>query len=135
MEVKKTNLYQIAISRLIEVVTENFDTIEFESIENDAFNEDYYIYHHEATEDLEVDGVFDWIQYVSDKDQEMYGELTFNEWSNPCRVANMALFYVGDELANEVLNDLNIDRGDEITKDDGNKIIAYLNGKLKPKEE
>lgn len=135
MEVKKTNLYQIAISRLIEVVTENFDTIEFESIENDAFNDGYYIYHHEAIEDLEVEGVFDWVQYVSDKDQEMFGELTFNEWANPCRVANMALFYVGDELANEVLNDLNIDREDEITKDVGNKIIAYLNGKLKPKED
>ena len=67
-------------------------------LHNHLFNEDYhYIYTSEAEDDLNAIGVFDAISVIIEYEKAELGEVN-TVFANPCDVANMLYYIVGDEV-------------------------------------
>lgn len=109
-------------------------------LHNHLFNEDYhYCYTSEAEDDLNAIGVFDAIGVIVKYEKEEFGEVN-TDFTNPCAVANMLYYIVGEEvlcdlfdgceLWNEVWND-------EATEETNEALVQWLrdNGRIEEEED
>lgn len=74
-------------------------------LHNEVFNTDYkYIYTSEAKEMLNEYDVFEAFALVKDYEQDNFGEVN-TDFSDPCAVANMVWYIVGEEALYELMED------------------------------
>ena len=72
-------------------------------LHNELYNSDYeYIYYSDAEKDLAEYGVFDAIEKVKEYEQFNFGEVN-TDFSNPCDVANMLFYIIGEKIIYEVV--------------------------------
>jgi len=72
-------------------------------LHNELYNSDYeYIYYSDAVKDLEEYGVFDAIEEVKEYEEFNFGEVN-TDFSNPCNVANMLFYIIGEKIIYEVV--------------------------------
>lgn len=72
-------------------------------LHNELYNSDYeYIYYSDARKDLEEYGVFDAIEEVKEYEEFNFGEVN-TDFSNPCNVANMLFYIIGEKIIYEVV--------------------------------
>ena len=106
MKIQDTLVYKLCLDRLLEEVKNSSDTVSYEDILQGAFNTiENYMPLSEVEDFLAEDGVFNWIQFITEKEKEHFGEVTFDTWYDPNSVLNMAIYFVGDELFYEMLDE------------------------------
>lgn len=70
-------------------------------LHNEIFNTDYlFIYYSDAIAFCDGFGTFDAIEKVVSYEQDTFGQST-TDISDPCKVANMLCYIVGEEVMNE----------------------------------
>lgn len=75
-------------------------------VHHEVFNTSYfYVYTSDAIESLEEYGTFEAIGEVQDYEKDRFGEL-FTDLSNPCDVANMLVYILGEEVVKSVQDEL-----------------------------
>ena len=110
---------------------------DFETYENETFNQASNIYTRKAALDLDkfvkdesVDyedttldsGAFGAIQLVQAYEQDNFGEVN-TDLTDPCKVADMVDYIRGTRVFEELLNEADFELDDEITKENAKKII------------
>ena len=123
-----------AKAAIIEALTDGYDDY-YCDLHNHLFNEDYhYCYTDHAKKALDEIGVFDAIGVIVKYENDNFGEVN-TDFTNPCVVANMLYYIVGEEvlcdlfdgckLWNEVWND-------EATKETNKALVQWLrdNGRM-----
>lgn len=102
--VMKNELKQEAKERIIETLENGYSGYLCE-LHNEVFNTDYeYCYTSDAKEMLNLYDVFEAIEEIREYEQFNFGEVNTN-FSNPCNVANMIWYIVGDEALQELMQD------------------------------
>lgn len=73
----------------------------------EVYNRDAtYVYHQDAVRDLEQIGTFNAIQTVMQYEQDNFGQpAPAEQYGNPCWVANMLVYILGDALIYHVFGD------------------------------
>lgn len=72
-------------------------------LHNELYNSDYeYIYYSDAREDLNEYDVFSAIEEIKEYEQFNFGEVN-TDFSNPCDVANMLFYIIGEKIIYEVV--------------------------------
>ena len=125
-----------AKAAIIEALTDGEYSGYYCDLHNYLFNEDYhYCYTSEAEDDLNAIGVFNAISVIVKYETEEFGVVN-TDFTNPCDVANMLYYIVGEEvlydlfvgceLWNEVWNDV------EATEETNKALVQWLkeNGRL-----
>ena len=89
------------MERILEELENGYDGL-VNDLHNAAFNTDYeYIYYNDAKVDLEKYGVFDAIERVKEWEEENLGAVQ-TDFSDPCKVANMLFYIMGEEIISEL---------------------------------
>lgn len=127
-------------NEVLDVIIDNLEDYlgsDFETFENDTFNQESNIYTREAALDLDkfvkddatdyedtvVDsGAFGAIQLVQAYEQDELGEVN-TDLTDPCAVADMIDYIRGTRVFEELLNEADFDLDDEITKESAKKVI------------
>ena len=115
----------------------DYEGSDFETYEDETFNQASNIYTREAALDLDkfvkddatdyedtvVDsGAFGAIQLVQAYEQDNFGEVN-TDLSDPCAVANMIDYIRGTRVFEELLNEADFELDDEITEENAKKVI------------
>lgn len=115
----------------------DYEGSDFETYENETFNEASNIYTREAALDLDkfvkddatdyedtvVDcGAFGAIQLVKAYEQDNFGEIN-TDLTDPCKVADMIDYIRGTRVFEELLNEADFELDDEITEENAKKVI------------
>ena len=115
----------------------DYEGSDFETYENETFNQASNIYTREAALDLDkfvkddatdyedtvVDsGAFGAIQLVKTYEQDNFGEVN-TDLTDPCKVADMVDYIRGTRVFEELLNEADFELDDEITEENAKKII------------
>lgn len=118
-----TNIEVNAIYKLIDTVNDYAGQgLTADDLFYHAYNEDYeYIYTSDAKKDLEEYGVFKAIEEVKEYEQFNFGEVS-TDFSDPCKVANMLFYIIGEEI----ISHLDLDYNDEIEEEQTEKITKEL---------
>lgn len=110
---------------------------DFETYEDETFNQESNIYTREAALDLDKfvkddatdyeettldNGAFAAIQLVKAYEQDELGEVN-TDLTDPCAVANMIDFIRGTRVFEELLNEADLELDDEITEENAKKVI------------
>jgi hypothetical protein len=74
-------------------------------LHNEIFNTDYYMVYTGECEDWLGKEAFDIIRTVKEYEQDNFGE-TFTDLSDPCKLVNMYVYIVGEELIQEVISNM-----------------------------
>ena len=104
-------------------------------LHNCLFNEDYhYIYTSEAEDDLNAIGVFDAISVIVEYEESEFGEVN-TVLANPCDVANMLYYIVGEEVLHDLFDGCELwDKvwNDEATEETNKALVQWLkeNGRM-----
>lgn len=127
-------------NEVLDVIIDNLtDYIgsDFETYEDETFNQASNIYTREAALDLDkfvkddatdyedtvVDsGAFGAIQLVKAYEQDELGEVN-TDLTDPCKVADMVNYIRGTRVFEELLNEADFDLDDEITEENAKKVI------------
>ena len=127
-------------NEVLDVIIDNLtDYIgsDFETYEDETFNQESNIYTREAALDLDkfvkddaVDyeettldnGAFAAIQLVKAFEENELGEVN-TDLTDPCKVADMVDYIRGTRVFEELLDEADFDLDDEITKDSAKKVI------------
>lgn len=127
-------------NEVLDVIIDNLEDYlgsDFETYENDTFNQASNIYTREAALDLDkfvkddaVDyedttldsGAFGAIQLVKAYEQDNFGEVN-TDLTDPCKVADMIDYLRGTRVFEELLNEADFDLDDEITEENAKKVI------------
>ena len=127
-------------NEVLDVIIDNLEDYlgsDFETYENENFNQESNIYTREAALDLDkfvkddatdyedtvVDcGAFGAIQLVQAYEQDNFGEVN-TDLSDPCAVANMIDYIRGTRMFEELLNEADFELDDEITEESAKKVI------------
>ena len=73
-------------------------------LHNEVFNTDYeYTDNNEAIKALEEDGVFEVIDTIVKYEKNNFGEVN-TDFTNPCKVANMLYYIIGEEKLNDMFD-------------------------------
>ena len=88
--------------------------------ELEEFDEDDQVF-----EETELNGIFGAIQYVQDYEKDTYG-LVSTDLSNPEQLATAVASINLDNFTYGLADTLKIDRDDELTKDEANMVVNYL---------
>lgn len=128
----KNEVLDVIIDNLMDYVGSDFETYE-----NENFNQESNIYTKEAALDLDkfvkddatdyedtvVDsGAFGAIQLVQAYEQDNFGEVN-TDLTDPCAVADMVDYLRGTRVFEELLNEADFDLDDEITEENAKKVI------------
>lgn len=115
----------------------DYEGSDFETYEDETFNQASNIYTREAALDLDkfvkdestdyedttVDsGAFAAIQLVQAYEQDNFGEVN-TDLSDPCKIADMVDYIRGTRVFEELLNEADLELDDEITEENAKKII------------
>lgn len=101
---KHEELKDLAKARIVDTLADGYYGYLCD-LHNEVFNTDYeYIYTSEAKEMLNEYDVFEAFALVKDYEQDNFGEVN-TDFSNPCAVANMVWYIVGEEALQELMED------------------------------
>ena len=115
----------------------DYEGSDFETYEDETFNQASNIYTREAALDLDKfvkddatdyeettldNGTFAAIQLVKAYEQDNFGEIN-TDLTDPCKVADMVDYIRGTRVFEELLNEADFELDDEITKENAKKII------------
>lgn len=115
----------------------DYEGSDFETYEDETFNQASNIYTRKAALDLDkfvkddatdyedtvVDcGAFGAIQLVQAYEQDNFGEVN-TDLTDPCKVADMIDYLRGTRVFEELLNEVDLELDDEITEESAKKII------------
>ena len=127
-------------NEVLDVIIDNLEDYlgsDFETYENETFNQESNIYTREAALDLDKfvkddatdyeettldNGTFAAIQLVKAYEQDNFGEIN-TDLTDPCKVADMVDYIRGTRVFEELLNEADFELDDEITKENAKKII------------
>lgn len=127
-------------NEVLDVIIDNLEdyiSSDFETYEDETFNQESNIYTRKAALDLDkfvkddatdyedtvVDsGAFGAIQLVQAFEENELGEVN-TDLSDPCKVADMVDFIRGTRVFEELLNEADFDLDDEITEENAKKVI------------
>ena len=115
----------------------DYEGSDFETYEDETFNQASNIYTREAALDLDkfvkddaVDyedttldsGAFGAIQLVKAYEQDNFGEIN-TDLTDPCKVADMIDYIRGTRVFEELLSEADFELDDEITEENAKKVI------------
>ena len=115
----------------------DYEGSDFETYEDETFNQASNIYTREAALDLDkfvkddaVDyedttldsGAFGAIQLVKAYEQDNFGEIN-TDLTDPCKVADMVDYIRGTRVFEELLDEADFELDDEITEESAKKVI------------
>lgn len=127
-------------NEVLDVIIDNLEDYigsDFETYEDETFNQASNIYTREAALDLDkfvkddaVDyeettldsGAFAAIQLVKAYEQDELGEVN-TDLTDPCKVADMVDYIRGTRVFEELLNEADFELDDEITEENAKKVI------------
>ena len=127
-------------NEVLDVIIDNlmdYEGSDFETYEDETFNQASNIYTREAALDLDkfvkddatdyedtvVDcGAFGAIQLVKAYEQDNFGEIN-TDLTDPCKVADMIDYIRGTRVFEELLNEADFELDDEITEENAKKVI------------
>lgn len=97
-----TEIERDTVNALIDFLNDNEDFQDWDDLHDEVYNSDYfYIYYADARRVLNEYDVFEAIEEVKEYEQNNFGEV-HTDFSNPCQVANMLLYILGEELLFEL---------------------------------
>lgn len=88
--------------------------------ELEKFDEDDQVF-----EETRMNGIFGAIQYVKDYEKDEFGEVN-TDLSNPEKLATAVASINLDNFIYDLADTLKIDRDDELTQDEANMVVNYL---------
>lgn len=101
---KHEELKDLAKARIIDTLADGYYGYLCD-LHNEVFNMDFeYTDDEEAKEMLNAYGVFEAVGYIKDYEQSNFGEVN-TDLANPCAVANMLWYIVGEEALQELMED------------------------------
>lgn len=127
-------------NEVLDVIIDNLEDYigsDFETYEDETFNQESNIYTREAALDLDKfvkddatdyeettldNGAFAAIQLVKAYEQDELGEVN-TDLTDPCAVANMIDYIRGTRVFEELLDEADLELDDEITKESAKKVI------------
>ena len=127
-------------NEVLDVIIDNladYEGSDFETYEDETFNQESNIYTREAALDLDKfvkddatdyeettldNGAFAAIQLVKAYEQDELGEVN-TDLTDPCKVADMVDYIRGTRVFEELLNEADLELDDEITKESAKKVI------------
>ena len=127
-------------NEVLDVIIDNLEDYigsDFETYEDETFNQASNIYTREAALDLDKfvkddatdyedttldSGAFAAIQLVQAYEQDNFGEIN-TDLTDPCKVADMIDYIRGTRVFEELLSEADFELDDEITKENAKKII------------
>ena len=124
-----------AKASIIEALTDGEYSGYYCDLHNHLFNEDYhYCYTSEAEDDLNAIGVFNAISVIVKYETEEFGVVN-TDFTNPCNVANMLYYIVGEEVLYDLFDECELwdeVRDDEATEETNKALVQWLkeNGRL-----
>ena len=124
-----------AKAAIIEALTDEEYDGYYCDLHDHVFNEDYhYCYTSEAEDDLNAIGVFNAISVIVKYETEEFGVVN-TDFTNPCNVANMLYYIVGEEVLYDLFDECELwdeVRDDEATKETNKALVQWLkeNGRL-----
>lgn len=93
-----------AKAAIIEALTDEEYSGYYCDLHDHVFNEDYhYCYTSEAEDDLNAIGVFNAISVIVKYETEEFGVVN-TDFTNPCNVANMLWYIVGEEVMSDMFD-------------------------------
>lgn len=127
------NITKRAFETLIDRIADYPEYIEeknFADLHNELYNMDYeYIYTSDAVKDLEEYGTFKAIGKIKDYEQFNFGEVN-TDFSNPCDVANMLFYIIGEEIIYNVVEPI-VDEWDEISEENETILFETIRNEYK----
>ena len=124
-----------AKAAIIEALTDGEYNDYYCDLHNYLFNEDYhYCYTNDAKKALNEIGVFDAIGVIVKYETEEFGVVN-TDFTNPCEVANMLYYIVGEEVLYDLFDECELwdeVRDDEATKETNKALVQWLkeNGRM-----
>ena len=124
-----------AKASIIEALTDGEYSGDYCDLHNCLFNEDYhYCYTSEAEDDLNAIGVFNAISVIVKYETEEFGVVN-TDFTNPCNVANMLYYIVGEEVLYDLFDECELwdeVRDDEATEETNKALVQWLkeNGRI-----
>ena len=124
-----------AKAAIIEALTDGEYSGYYCDLHNYSFNEDYhYCYTNDAKKALNEIGVFDAIGVIVKYETEEFGVVN-TDFTNPCNVANMLYYIVGEEVLYDLFDECELwdeVRDDEATKETNKALVQWLkeNGRM-----
>lgn len=124
-----------AKASIIEVLTDGEYSGYYCDLHDCLFNEDYhYCYISEAEDDLNAIGVFNAISVIVKYETEEFGVVN-TDFTNPCNVANMLYYIVGEEVLYDLFDECELwdeVRDGEATEETNKALVQWLkeNGRL-----
>ena len=124
-----------AKAAIIEALTDGEYSGYYCDLHNHLFNEDYhYCYTSEAEDDLNAIGVFNAISVIVKYETEEFGVVN-TDFTNPCNVANMLYYIVGEEVLYDLFDECELwdeVRDDEATEETNEALVQWLkeNGRM-----
>lgn len=127
-------------NEVLDVIIDNLSDYEgsdFETYEDETFNQASNIYTREAALDLDKfvkddatdyedtvlnEGAFAAIQLVKAYEQDNFGEVN-TDLTDPCKVADAIDYIRGTRVFEELLDEADFELDDEITKENAKKVI------------
>ena len=131
-----------AKAAIIEALTDGEYGGYYCDLHNCLFNEDYhYCYTSEAEDDLNAIGVFNAISVIVKYETEEFGVVN-TDFTNPCNVANMLYYIVGEEVMSDMFDgcelweDVCFSCG-EADEETNKALVQWLrdNGRIEEEEE
>ena len=128
-----------AKAAIIEALTDEEYSGYYCDLHDHVFNEDYhYCYTSEAVDDLNAIGVFDAIGVIVEYEKEEFGEVN-TDFTNPCNVANMLYYIVGDEVLCDLFDGCELwdeVRDDKATEETNEALVQWLrdNGRIEEED-
>ena len=127
-------------NEVLDVIIDNLEDYigsDFETYEDETFNQESNIYTREAALDLDKfvkddatdyeettldSGAFGAIQLVKAFEENELGEVN-TDLTDPCKIADMIDYIRGTRVFEELLNEADLELDDEITEENAKKII------------
>jgi hypothetical protein len=112
------------IKQYIDDYIDDYKGTACEELHQNLFNTDYYIIGtYKATQWLGSD-TFRIIEAIKEYEQDNFGEVS-TDFSNPEKIVNMFAYIRGEEIINNMLNDLEI-FGEHVTESNIKRMTEYL---------
>ena len=124
-----------AKAAIVEALTDGEYSGYYCDLHNYLFNEDYhYCYTSEAEDDLNAIGVFNAISVIVKYETEEFGVVN-TDFTNPCNVANMLYYIVGEEVLYDLFDECELwdeVQDDEATEETNEALVQWLkeNGRM-----
>tara|TARA_Y100001938_G_scaffold11635_1_gene14463 strand:+ start:45 stop:374 length:330 start_codon:yes stop_codon:yes gene_type:complete len=106
MEYKKNEIEEYFNDSLKDYDKETLkELIKDNELHHEIFNTDYYIvYTYDAKKWLD-NKVFEIIEFIKEYEQDNFGEV-FTDLSDPCKVVNMYVYIIGEQITYDYINEL-----------------------------